>query len=195
MDWLSNKVIAIGLLLVFLVTLSLSQPQVFQGLFAFMGISLGEIDKIEDGDMVTPTLSIVTASESDLKVDVTSDTNLLSPSRARVTSDTSYQIVSNKSNTSAYTPSSDVTSTAVPRTDSVSSSPLVTISKSDLININTAGLTELEKITGIGPVYAQNIIDYRKANGPFQKIEDVINVKGIGDKTFQKMKDEITVGP
>ena len=61
------------------------------------------------------------------------------------------------------------------------------------ININTANLEELEQIMGVGPVIAQRIIDYRNEHGPFQRIEDIKNVKGIGDATFEKMKDEITV--
>ena len=62
------------------------------------------------------------------------------------------------------------------------------------ININTAGYEELQEITGVGPVLAQRIIDYRNQNGPFQIIEEIKNVSGIGDVTFEKMKDEITVG-
>jgi competence ComEA-like helix-hairpin-helix protein len=66
-------------------------------------------------------------------------------------------------------------------------------SASGKININTAGLEELDKITGVGPTIAQRIIDYRNANGPFQKLEDLKKVNGIGDKNFEKMKDEITL--
>jgi len=61
------------------------------------------------------------------------------------------------------------------------------------ININTAGAEELQRITGVGPVIAGRIIDYRNANGPFRRIEDIKNVKGIGEATFSKMKDEISV--
>ncbi|KKU94300.1 MAG: Polymorphic membrane protein [Candidatus Jorgensenbacteria bacterium GW2011_GWA1_48_13] len=61
------------------------------------------------------------------------------------------------------------------------------------ININTAGYEELQKITGVGPVIAGRIIDYRNVNGPFGQIEDIKDVKGIGDITFQKMQDEITI--
>lgn len=71
--------------------------------------------------------------------------------------------------------------------------PQSTAERSGKININTASYEELLKITGIGPVIAQRIIDYRNTNGPFQKIEDIKKVKGIGDKTFEKMKDEITI--
>lgn len=61
------------------------------------------------------------------------------------------------------------------------------------ININSASSTELQKINGVGPAIAQRIIDYREENGYFKNVEDIINVKGIGDKIFEKMKDQITV--
>ena len=64
-----------------------------------------------------------------------------------------------------------------------------------LIDINTATPQQLETLPGIGPALAQRIVDYRTANGPFQAIEDVKNVKGIGDSLFEKIKDSITVGP
>lgn len=62
-----------------------------------------------------------------------------------------------------------------------------------LININTAGQSELETLPGIGPSLAQRIIDYRNANGPFLSPEDIKNVSGIGDKRFEQIKDKITV--
>ncbi|MDH4359033.1 MAG: helix-hairpin-helix domain-containing protein [Candidatus Berkelbacteria bacterium] len=61
------------------------------------------------------------------------------------------------------------------------------------ININTASLSQLDSLPGIGPTYAQRIIDYREANGGFQSIEEIKNIKGIGDKTFEKFKDQITI--
>lgn len=63
-----------------------------------------------------------------------------------------------------------------------------------LVNINTAGSLELETLNGIGPSKAQAIIDYRTQNGPFENIEDIKNVSGIGDVTFLNIKDFITVG-
>ncbi|MEJ5256863.1 MAG: ComEA family DNA-binding protein [Fervidobacterium sp.] len=60
------------------------------------------------------------------------------------------------------------------------------------ININTAGIEELQKLPGIGPAKAQEIINYRTKNGPFRSIDEIMNVKGIGEKTFEKMKDMIT---
>ena len=61
------------------------------------------------------------------------------------------------------------------------------------INLNTATLEELTKLKRIGPAYAQRIIDYREKYGPFEKIQDLMNVKGIGQKTFDANKDIITV--
>jgi len=62
------------------------------------------------------------------------------------------------------------------------------------VNINTAGLEELDTLPGVGPVTAQKIIDYRQANGPFQTIEAIMDVSGIGPATFVKMQDLITIG-
>ncbi len=61
------------------------------------------------------------------------------------------------------------------------------------ININTASQAELETLPGIGAVIAQRIIAYRTEHGPFQSIEEIQNVPGIGPKTFEKIKDLITV--
>lgn len=61
------------------------------------------------------------------------------------------------------------------------------------ININEATHEELKKIPEIGDVKAKNIIEYREANGEFQKIEDITKVSGIGEKTFEKIKDYICV--
>jgi competence protein ComEA len=63
-----------------------------------------------------------------------------------------------------------------------------------LININTASLGELEDLPGIGPALAQSIVDYREATGPFETIEDIMKVSGIGTAKFEAMRDLITVG-
>ncbi len=62
-----------------------------------------------------------------------------------------------------------------------------------VININTAEKEELMLIPGIGDYLASNIIDYRKLNGGFKSVSDINSVKGIGDKTFEKIKIYITV--
>lgn len=61
------------------------------------------------------------------------------------------------------------------------------------ININTASRAELETLSGIGPVRAQAIIDYRNANGPFRTVEQLIDVPGIGPATLAAIIDHITV--
>jgi competence protein ComEA len=66
---------------------------------------------------------------------------------------------------------------------------------SEKININTASVEELDKLPGIGPAIAGAIIDYRTANGSFKQIEDINDVKGIGDALFEKIKEQITVVP
>jgi len=63
----------------------------------------------------------------------------------------------------------------------------------DLVNINTATLDQLDALPGIGPTIAQRIIDYRTEHGPFQSINDLMNVAGIGPTTFEKLKNLITV--
>ena len=63
----------------------------------------------------------------------------------------------------------------------------------DLININTADEKELQKIRGVGAVIASRIIEYRTNNGLFKTVEEIKKVRGIGEKTFEKMKDSITV--
>lgn len=61
------------------------------------------------------------------------------------------------------------------------------------ININTADLAQLDSLAGIGPTYAQRIIDYRNSNGGFKLIDEIKNIKGIGDATFNKIKDHISI--
>ena len=63
----------------------------------------------------------------------------------------------------------------------------------DKINLNTASKEELMSLSGIGESYADRIIEYRSNNGPFQSIEDIMKVKGIGDKIFLSIKDRIIV--
>jgi competence protein ComEA len=61
------------------------------------------------------------------------------------------------------------------------------------VNLNTATVEQLATIPGVGPKMAERIIDYRQKNGGFKKVEDLMNVSGVGEKSFLKMKPLITV--
>src|SRR5262245_14034491 len=61
------------------------------------------------------------------------------------------------------------------------------------INLNTASSQQLEALPGVGPAAAKRIVEYRQKNGSFKKIEELMNVKGFGEKTFLKLKPFITV--
>jgi competence protein ComEA len=63
------------------------------------------------------------------------------------------------------------------------------------VNLNTATVEQLATIPGVGPRMAERIIDYRQKNGGFKKVEDLMNVSGVGEKSFLKMKPLITVTP
>ncbi len=62
------------------------------------------------------------------------------------------------------------------------------------VDVNTAGEDALVAVPGIGPALAKRIIEFRQQNGPFTRIEDLLKVRGIGEKTLQKMKPFLTVG-
>ena len=62
------------------------------------------------------------------------------------------------------------------------------------VNINTATAAQLQGLPGIGARTAQTIVDHRQKNGPFKKVEELMNIKGIGEKSFLKLKPMVTVG-
>lgn len=62
-----------------------------------------------------------------------------------------------------------------------------------LVNLNTADAATLDTLPRVGPAMAARIIDWRESNGPFTAIEDLMNVSGVGDKTFEGLRDRVTV--
>lgn len=84
--------------------------------------------------------------------------------------------------TSANSPKSEKTSTTISKADDTSP-----------VNINTGGINELSKLKGIGEVKAKAIIEYRQENGPFQSIDDIVKVKGIGAKTLENNRHRLRI--
>ena len=85
--------------------------------------------------------------------------------------------------------------TPTPRAVTPTPAPLGTmVSPGALVNINTATAEDLEALPRIGPALAQRIIAYRKAHGPFQKVDDLVAVKGIGPALLETLRPYITVG-
>ncbi len=62
-----------------------------------------------------------------------------------------------------------------------------------LVNVNEAGAEEMQELRGVGPALAERIIQYREENGPFQSPDDLLNIRGIGGSTLEKMKDQVQV--
>lgn len=82
---------------------------------------------------------------------------------------------------------------ASPSRNAVAASPEKARPGSGAIDINRASADELQSLPGIGPKLAQSVVDYRRANGPFKSTEDLRNIRGIGAKRFEAVKDLITV--
>jgi competence protein ComEA len=63
------------------------------------------------------------------------------------------------------------------------------------IDLNSASVETLQTLPGVGPRTAERIVEYRDSNGPFQKIEELMNVSGIGEKSFLRLRELIVVVP
>ena len=64
-----------------------------------------------------------------------------------------------------------------------------------LLNLNVATAADLQKLPGIGPALANRILDYRQKNGGFKKVEELMNVQGIGEQSFLKIKPLVVIAP
>jgi competence protein ComEA len=75
------------------------------------------------------------------------------------------------------------------------STPAAKASASAPLNLNSATVAQLETLPGIGKSTAERILEYRDKSGGFKKVEDLMNVRGIGEKNFLKLKPLVTVSP
>jgi competence protein ComEA len=73
--------------------------------------------------------------------------------------------------------------------------PASSTTSAAVININTAAAKDFEGLPGVGAKMAARIIEYRDKNGPFKKVEDLMNVRGIGEKNFLKLKPRLAIAP
>jgi competence protein ComEA len=64
---------------------------------------------------------------------------------------------------------------------------------SEIVNLNSATAAQIASLPGIGQKTAELVVQYRQKNGPFKKIEEIMNVRGIGEKSFLRVKDRLTV--
>src|SRR5262245_23581286 len=119
------------------------------------------------------------------------------PGRTRVVTHTLYQEESHMIRTAlSLAAAAMLVATQAPSIAAAQAKQSATAAKpaGAVVNINTASATEFATLPGIGDKTAARIIEYRQKNGPFKKIEDLMNVRGIGEKNFLKLKPQLTVG-
>jgi competence protein ComEA len=71
---------------------------------------------------------------------------------------------------------------------------IVAAASTEIINLNTATAAQIATLPGIGPKTADLIVEYRQKNGPYKKVEEIMNVRGVGEKSFLKLKSRLSVG-
>jgi competence protein ComEA len=85
-------------------------------------------------------------------------------------------------------------STAAAQTKPASRTAAKPATPTGVVNINSASVAELDALPGIGAKTAALIVEYRQKNGPFKKVEELMNVRGIGEKNFLKLKPQLSIG-
>jgi competence protein ComEA len=129
----------------------------------------------ENGEVIIPAETGATAS-ADTQA---SQTVLQEETQAQLTT------TAQQEQTSAVGAQTQTTAATTAKTPTTTTQ--ATSASSGLVNVNTADSAQLQLLPGIGPVKAQAIIDYRLAHGVFSSAEELLNVKGIGEKTLEKM--------
>lgn len=66
--------------------------------------------------------------------------------------------------------------------------------KAGSVDLNSASEGELQEVPGIGPSLAKKIVEFRKENGPFKSVEDLLKVRGVGEKSLERLRAHVTVG-
>lgn len=115
---------------------------------------------------------------------LTDDANLTNINRAEILEDGTYLYIPNNA---------EVAEESIEASNLERESGGAASSTGDKINLNTADSTTLQQLNGVGPATAEKIISYRETTGKFKKIEDLKNVSGIGEKTFEKLQPYIKV--
>ena len=86
-----------------------------------------------------------------------------------------------------------VMSAAAAQQPSRGAKPVAAAASNEVVNLNSSTPAQIAALPGIGLKTAELIVQYREKNGPFKKIEEVMNVKGVGEKSFLRIKDRLTV--
>lgn len=82
-----------------------------------------------------------------------------------------------------------------PRLNATQAAPKTDAKPAAMVNLNTATAADFEALPGIGAATAARIVEYRQKHGPFKKIEELMNVRGVGEKSFLKLRAQLTVTP
>lgn len=123
---------------------------------------------------------------------MTSRAQIKSINRSLLLQDQDKVYIPYKGEKTAAAPTAGMASNAAASSSSSSSSPAAS-SAAGKVNLNTATAADLQKLNGIGEKKAEQIIAYREQKGGFKSIDELKEVSGIGDKTFDALKDQITV--